>query len=106
MIRAPPLAVSVIGSPAIGTVSRPDQPAQEDAGADEDHVGHDRRPVGIPELLGRPLDIELGADEVQHVAAVDVGVAGERHRLPDPHDLAQEDAAGGSRGSPALMALS
>ena len=104
MISAPPLAVSVIGTPADRHREQADQPADDDAEADEDHVGRDRRPVRVADLLRRPLDIGLGADQAQHVAAIDAGLEGERHRLPEPHELAQEDAARRLEGGELLRA--
>ena len=94
MIRAPPLAVRVIGQPADRDREQADQSPEKDAQADEDHVGRDRRPVRVPELLRRPFDIVLGADQAQHIPPIDAGLGGERHRLPGPHEFPQEDPAG------------
>jgi hypothetical protein len=71
MISAPPLAVSVIGSPA-----------------DEDHVRCARWPIGITEHGYSAIDIAFSAHHAQQVAAFNLRGQGDGNFGRGTHNLA------------------
>ena len=70
-----------------------DEPAQENAGADEDHVGCAARPVCITDHGHGAIDIAFGAQQAQQVAAFNLRRQGNGHLLSGARELAQKDAA-------------
>jgi hypothetical protein len=98
MISAPPLAVSVRGSPAIVTGEQSHEAAEDDAQTDEDHVCHHSLAIGVAEVLGRPLDIARSSDESHYVAPLHLRRGRERHRLANPGQLLQKHPSGEFHG--------
>ena len=49
------------------------QPSEHNTRSDKYHVRQVRRAVGVPDLLGRPVDMKLGAHQRHHIAPVNFG---------------------------------
>ena len=62
-MSAPPLAVRLSGRRPIVTESSADEPADDDAEADEDHVGLVRAPLDVTEHPADALDVLARADD-------------------------------------------
>ena len=71
MMSAPPLAVSVSGTPATSTDSMPNKPADQHAEADKHDVGFARRTFEVAERRADARDVEGVAGDAQQVAALD-----------------------------------
>ena len=68
MMSAPPLAVSVSGTPATLTDNMPNKPADQHAEADEHDVGFARRTFEVADRLADACDVEGVAGDAQQVA--------------------------------------
>ena len=93
-MSAPPLAVRLSGTLPTSIVSSADEPADDDAEADEDDVGLARRTLDVADgLARRARRPRLRAGDPQQVAAVDDRLRVERNLLAAADQLDEDDAA-------------
>ena len=92
-MSAPPLLVSVSGSPPTVTVSQPDEAADHDTHAEEHDVRLAGRTFDVAQRRAGALHIPLGAAEPENVSPVDDRVGDEGNLLATADQFREDDAS-------------